>query len=241
MCSLCINLNIGCRLCSSVTSCIECDLGYVFLSNKCYSSTPTGYYNSNGYATPCTGDCATCVNAATNCTSCLTLNLNGHSCVANCPATKVPINKTCVACDSPCLTCSNIQTNCTSCIPNLTPAMFLSNFYCTPTCPDYTYANFTTSTCAPCQSPCLMCASSSSCLSCINGMFLLNTSCYGSCPSGYIGINKVCQPCIAPCMTCEITQTRCLSCEVDYYLYNSSSPSCIQNCFTVSLYPDPIQ
>lgn len=151
---------------------------------------------------PCSGDCATCIDYATNCTSCKTLNLDGYSCVSDCPVTTVAINRTCVACQVPCLTCTNIQTNCTSCVPNLTPPVFLSNFYCTSTCPDYTYRNSTTTTCTPCQSPCLLCSTSSTCLSCINTMYLLNTTCYSTCPSSYIGVNKICQPCAFPCMTC---------------------------------------
>ena len=212
MCRLCSDLNIGCRFCSSVSTCISCDAGFIFLNNKCYNYTPNGYYNDNGYAKPCTGDCATCVDYATKCTSCKSFNLDGYDCVPTCPSTKVPVNKTCIPCLSPCLTCSNIPTNCTSCVPNLSPKVFLNNYYCTETCPDYTFSNLTTSKCDSCQSPCLKCTSSSGCLSCVNGKFFLGTSCYDTCPNGYIGINKICQPCTSPCMTCEITPTRCLSC-----------------------------
>ncbi len=148
MCQLCDNLNIGCRFCSGISSCISCDSGFIFLNNKCYNSTPTGYYNDNGFAKPCTGDCATCVDLPNKCTSCKTLNLNSdHTCINPCPDTFIGENKICVSCQSPCLTCSNIKTNCTSCILNTTNPVFFNNYYCTSTCPDYTYANSTTRKC----------------------------------------------------------------------------------------------
>lgn len=118
------------------------------MNNKCYNSTPTGYYNDNGYAKLCIGDCATCIDLATKCTSCKILNLNNdNTCINPCPDTFIGENKLCVACQSPCLTCSNIKTNCTSCILNTTTPVFLNNYYCTPTCPDYTYSNSTTRKC----------------------------------------------------------------------------------------------
>jgi len=89
ICVLCSTLNIGCANCSSMSSCLSCDSGYIFLTNKCYQTTPTGYYNDNGIAKTCTGDCATCVDLATKCTSCKTLNLDGNVCTATCPDTKV--------------------------------------------------------------------------------------------------------------------------------------------------------
>jgi hypothetical protein len=71
-----------------------------------------------------------------------------------CPAGKIGINKVCVTCTSNCSTCSNIQSNCTSCIPGLTPPVFLSNFQCLTSCPNYTYANSSTSECTNCFAPC---------------------------------------------------------------------------------------
>jgi hypothetical protein len=73
------------------------------------------------------------------------MNLDGNTCVNPCPAGKVGINKICVTCTSNCRTCSNIQSNCTSCIPNLTPSVYLSNYQCITSCPNYTYANSSTS------------------------------------------------------------------------------------------------
>lgn len=49
-CKQCTLLGIGCKNCSSVSSCYSCDTSFVFLSNKCYATIPTGYYNNNGFA-----------------------------------------------------------------------------------------------------------------------------------------------------------------------------------------------
>lgn len=79
LCKLCSTLNLGCDNCTSVSTCGTCnwDQGYVFLSQRCYLTTPNGYYNDTGYALPCntTTDCATCFNFAYNCTACISLNL----------------------------------------------------------------------------------------------------------------------------------------------------------------------
>lgn len=118
-CILCSTLNMGCDNCTSTSTCGTCNWnqGYVFLSNRCFLTTPVGYYNSSGYALPCdsTRDCSTCLNLAQNCTACISLNLEGNLCVSQCRAGFVGINQICVACTSNCKTCSNLQSNCTSC------------------------------------------------------------------------------------------------------------------------------
>ncbi len=140
---------MGCDNCTSTSTCGTCNWnqGYVFLSNRCFSTTPVGYYNSSGLALPCdsTKDCSTCLNLAQNCTACISLNLEGNLCVSQCRAGYVGINQTCVACTSNCKTCSNLQNNCTSCLPSLSPSVYLTNYQCLTTCPDYTYPNSTTS------------------------------------------------------------------------------------------------
>lgn len=160
VCKLCSTLNIGCDNCSSTSTCYSCNVGYVFLSSKCYNYVPIGYVNISGIAVACTGDCATCAVLPGNCTACVTLNLLGNLCIPTCPNSTVAINKNCVLCTGPCYTCSNIQTNCTSCLTNWTSVVFLNNFACNSTCPDYTYQNYSNYKCTPCVSPCLKCTSS---------------------------------------------------------------------------------
>ena len=85
-CLECDLLGIGCSNCSSSSTCLTCDADYVFLDDKCYADTPTGYANVSGIAELCAGDCETCETLVDNCTSCKTLNLDGNDCVDPCPA-----------------------------------------------------------------------------------------------------------------------------------------------------------
>lgn len=200
--------------------------------------TPSGYYNSSGYAVACdiTKDCATCEGLAINCTSCISLNLQGSQCVAVCTAGFTGINKVCVACTSNCKTCSNLQSNCTSCLPSLTPPVYLSNFECVTSCPDYTYANSSNSECTNCISPCEKCLSSTLCTSCLVGYNLLNNTCYTTCPYGYLGVNRICTRCTSPCDFCSLTLATCTSCLTGYYLV-ANTKTCVQTC-PANLYPN---
>lgn len=45
-------------------------------------------------------------------------------------------------------------------------------------------------------------------------------------------------PCLENCQTCEITQTRCKTCKPFFYLHNSTSPTCVNDCAVVGLYND---
>lgn len=94
MCSL---LSIGCSNCTSASTCGSCDIGYVFLNNRCYLVVPAGYYNNSGIAAPCSSahDCATCDFLPGNCTSCITNNLEDNTCVSVCKAGFVGVNKVC--------------------------------------------------------------------------------------------------------------------------------------------------
>ena len=147
-CVLCATANINCVNCSSASTCLSCDTGFVFFqSTSCLSVTPSGYVNISGIAVACTGDCGTCSIATDNCTSCKTLNLEGNNCVTTCLAGFVPINQICVTCTPNCSTCSITQTNCTSCLSGLNPIQYLTGFSCQTTCPDHFYPNATTLQC----------------------------------------------------------------------------------------------
>ena len=233
LCVLCSTLSMGCDNCTSASTCGTCNWaqGYVFLSNHCYLATPLGYYNSTGYALPCdaTKDCATCYGQAFNCTACISLNLEGNSCVPTCMAGYVGINKLCVPCTNNCKTCSNLPSNCTSCLANTTTPVFLSNYQCLPTCPDYTYANLTNNECTPCVPQCEKCSSASQCLSCLPSFFLMNTTCNSTCPYGYLGVNRLCTRCNPPCDFYTLTLDTCTSCLTTYFLVAATS-TCTKIC-----------
>ena len=148
-CVLCVTANINCVNCSSASTCLSCNTGFVFMqsTSQCLSVTPTGFVNISGIAVACTGECKTCSVAADNCTSCNTLNLEGNLCVTTCQVGFVPITQACLACTPNCSTCSGSQTACLSCLNGLNPQVYLTGGTCQQTCPANTYANGTTLIC----------------------------------------------------------------------------------------------
>lgn len=151
-CSSVVGLN--CNNCSTVSTCLSCNSGYVLLNASCLNYVPVGYVNMSGVAVPCTGDCASCSNSSSNCTSCLQYNLLNNICYQTCPSGYAGINRTCLPCVSPCHTCQGTVTTCTSCLPTLAPPLYLSNSRCVPTCPDGTFASSANYSCLPCTPPC---------------------------------------------------------------------------------------
>lgn len=59
--------------------------------------------------------------------------------------------------------------------------------------------------CAPCEGNCKTCYGPrpDQCASCLNGSFLLKTSCHGSCPPSYYPEGTECLPCYQNCLTCK--------------------------------------
>jgi hypothetical protein len=152
LCLSCVPLGIGCTNCSSPTSCYSCSTAYIYYLSTCLLVPPSGYYNNSGYASPCSSQCATCQGLASNCTSCLgNLSLSGSQCVNNCPAGQVGLSQLCTNCSAAafCLTCLTTATFCTSCLL-ATPAVYLSQGSCATACPNYTYPDASTRTCALC-------------------------------------------------------------------------------------------
>lgn len=119
-------------------------------------------------------------------------------------------NTLCQICSSNCLTClSSNFSLCTSC-SNL---LYLHSNLCISTCPNFTYPD--SNKCLNCIYPCLLCSSSTSCISCHPQLILLNTQCLS---------------CLSPCLTCSIFITNCTSCNSSSthpILYNSQ---CVDTC-----------
>ena len=57
-------------------------------------------------------------------------------------------------------------------------------------------------------------------------------TCGPSCPPGTVGIGRVCQNCTDNCLTCSGTTSYCGSCKTGFFLYNSTSKSCVNPCPT---------
>lgn len=154
VCQSCATLNINCTNCSSQTTCFSCDAGFVFYLNTCSKNIPLGFYNDSGKASPCSSTCATCINLADNCSSCVgNLSLNGNTCTINCPAGQVGVSNLCTNCSAAafCKTCSTTTTYCTSCTLS-SPAVYLSLGGCVQNCPNYTYPDSSNRSCEPCTS-----------------------------------------------------------------------------------------
>lgn len=119
----------------------------------------------------------------------------------------------CLACDSNCLACTGTAVFCLTCNQNTTYKYLFTDTTVSPAtqtclsaCPTRMYGNtLLNNQCTACVSPCLTCTSSTACLSCVAGSYLLGTSCGTSCPLGTYIANPTtnnCDPCSTSCLTC---------------------------------------
>lgn len=167
--------------------------------------------------------------------------------MANCIAGFVGVAKVCVACTNNCKTCTNLQSNCTTCVPNASPAVFLNNYQCVSTCPDYTYPRLTDNTCAGCVGNCETCTSASICLTCLAGSFLdadndivaNGGACVSQCDFGYLGVNRICVRCTYPCDGCSQSLAVCTSCRNGTFFIDGTK-QCVSEC-PLGLYPNYAQ
>ena len=167
----------------------------------------------------CTHPCKTCSSANTaSCTSCYTTlstisekHLFSNTCLTACPSGYYAEATTlvCTACDTRCLTCSSSST-CDTCSTTGTYRYLYESMCYANSCPTTTYES-SSFECSDCSSPCNECSGGSgngNCLSCSVGanslVNLLDTTCYSTCPNGYVPISRVCSACTSPCLTCTI-------------------------------------
>jgi hypothetical protein len=216
-----------CERCVSVqTACASClpspnTAIYLFTVNSsCLGSCPDGYYANNTLCVTCNAPCLYCLDSV-NCSRCTNSTyLYGQACLAVCPPTYFGNSSNiCSPCLPPCFNCTT-ATACTSCATD-----FFSNSSCVTAgnCPNGTFAEVASMTCAACSPPCAACNSnSSSCTACINGFVLDQNACPTTCPAGYYNSTNVCTLCVAPCGNCS-SATFCLTCVSDYL----SGGSCV--------------
>ena len=282
----------GCATCSSARSCSSCNPGYYIYYDPwfgtyclgcirnavCQNSQMncnSGYYLTGEYlngisCAVCPNGCATC-SSGSNCTSCNSgYNLNGSSCVFNCPPNVVCQNcqitcnagyylngSTCAVCPNGCATCSS-GSSCTSC----NSGYHLNGNNCE--CPPGTFLS--NSECAACNSICLTCANNArNCTSCPAGVTLINhdgVNVRASCLKSPVEIqcavnNKTCKTCTKSSFFLAHNNTCVSSCPSDtttfngflilqrtYGLwFNSSSFVCLKSCplgQTIAIYSLPI-
>lgn len=132
----------------------------------------------------------------------------------------------CMQCLSPFLLENN------KCLAQCSSGYYLTQqlMTCTLSCPTYYFPNLADYSCTPCISPCLACRSSSQCLSCSTGWFLLGNTCQTSCPSGYYSNNTLnsCVACQYPCATCDFSASNCTSCSLGFL--DKSNGNCVMSC-----------
>lgn len=210
----------------------------------CYTSCPNGLVINNGNCTGCTNPCLTCVNTATNCTSCNTSTstpfLLLNSCVVSCPTYYYNTSAS-----GNCSSCAALNINCANCINATTCSMNCDSGYvyfngnCISTVPPG-YVNISGVALA-CTTGCLTCSVlQSNCTSCSPSFYFYLNTCLNACPTGFISISFICTACVSPCLTCQTTISTCTSCLTSIIpsLYLSGN-ICTENC-PVTTYPNSI-
>ncbi|XP_051950680.1 proprotein convertase subtilisin/kexin type 5-like [Xyrauchen texanus] len=145
----------------------------------------------------------------------------------------------CVQCHVNCASCSGHHSNdCLTCKPGL----LLLGHSCFPSCPASFFVNANYE-CEACDHTCEECsASSSSCLSCRDGYFLLRKSgnCLHKCPSNYFPdtFDRECRRCHTTCETCS--GNGALSCTSCYNGFEMFAGICSSACLS-GQYPVPLK
>ena len=93
--------------------------------------------------------------------------------------------------------------------------------------------------CSPCEANCRTCYGprQDQCASCVNGSFLLNTSCHGTCPPSHYPVGTECLPCYQNCLTCKGMYTvllifrKVIICLSNYFHFTISGGSKLNSFF----------
>ena len=160
----------------------------------------------------------------------------GSECVSSCAggtynSTLGDGRKVCLTCELPCATCTG-PLNCTSCISSYYMDTLKSECVLPSHCPNRTYPEPSSRTCASCDSSCLLCIGprAKDCLTCdfANGYGKSGDECHlVVCPEGtYVKKNYTaqkldCEACDPSCATCDDGSIACIDCT----LGRVSSPS----------------
>ncbi|XP_063311099.1 proprotein convertase subtilisin/kexin type 5 isoform X1 [Pelobates fuscus] len=231
---VCEHCPSDCLTCADEQICTACLPGYFLYEDKCLLFCPDGYYNEVGKCMPCDPMCAKCNGPLSDdceeCSSHSYVLYNGR-CFKTCPKRTYydVFTKDCQDCDTTCESCSS-ATSCDECKHDLSKN---SKGECVSykDCSLYEYLQEHRG-CRPCHKQCLRCTgpSSEQCLSCKDGLYLLDSTCMKECPDGYYkGEENRCLPCHGTCSTCSgRSSTSCMSCKADrYFLGHSCKEVCI--------------
>lgn len=227
--SECTSCFSPCEMCTSISQCTSCQLGFYLSNSSCLNPCPYGYFGLNRVCQLCTFPCAACSLSLTVCIACAStyyLVTATSTCTQNCPSGLYPNDAfgNCTGCTPPCGTCSTSASTCTSCLNGL----ILFNSSCGSSCPDGYY--LLNSQCNPCNQNCTRCSSSSVCLSCVFGLLMYSGTCVSACPSTFpVSTTGTCSACSdTNCITCN-SLDQCSQCNYPTLLL---SGHCLTACPT---------
>ncbi|CDW75719.1 neurohypophysial n-terminal domain containing protein [Stylonychia lemnae] len=218
----CMPCSEPCSMCSSLTKCLYCIPGFLYVddgSNSCVSQAdgcPNGTFpDKHGMpvCNKCQQNCADC-NSYDNCTSCTKGSRlsKGKCSLSYCGSETYfdPTTETCRSCPA----------NCSSCISNICTDCIESTVYklgkCVETCGDGYYQDPNKNLCLQCYQNCQTCNfTDHTCYSCKQGFYLFNNTCISRCP--YVGYfenstSRVCEPCDMGCEICINSPSDCITC-----------------------------
>ena len=253
----CYKCDSACVSCTSSNNCLNCYMGNYLSNGKCikcdtsckqckYSPTyciscknTLFYLSSNNSCLACNEPCRTCSDQIT-CLSCIDgyylYKGTCYKCNSNC---KEPIDNCiclnceegyylldqhCLKCDQKCKTCQDTAGKCLTC----NEKYYLSS----------------NNLCSECQAPCNTCIDEKICTSCVDNYFFFSGNCYpcnincktsfdgcrcATCKEGYYFNQYQCLKCDQNCKTCSGSNSKCLSCYSNKFLFNNSCIDCVES------------
>lgn len=192
--SICTACPSNCQVCTSQTTCINCNANYFLSSGNCVSNCSGGLLPN--YEKMCSScQCLTCSTTSYNCTACsLPKSLYLSQCLSICPSGYYSNNNTCVSCMSNCAACTS-STLCSICsLPYVLSFSSATTSNCLAACPNGTIATIDSVNfsyiCSACSNNCLTCSvTTSHCTSCSSPLLLTNNSCQSQCPANQFSFN----------------------------------------------------
>ncbi|CAF0849788.1 unnamed protein product [Adineta ricciae] len=239
----CLPCHDSCLNCtsSSELACTSCKIGYVFLADehRCEKHIGKPFYldTKTGETHTCHASCAQCKGPKpSDCIACnpkAEILLDDGHCVNECPVGYYKHEKqtieyqtnTCLPCSIGCTKCLDIN-DCRRC--DESKGYKLINGACVPTCQPRTFLS--NNQCDVCQTPCLTCSNSTSCLTCKDNLLLMNDQCVEECPKGYYQYDQRCLQCHSICKTCKgPSEDDCKTC-ADGFTFNEKERKCLSLC-----------
>lgn len=199
-----------------IVKCSACKDGLVKEDGNCQSNCSEGKYLDIESQTclPCNLICKTCIDSASNCTTCPedTYLLNS-TCISACPSGTYPsASQVCEPCKGDCEICTG-PNSCNACKTG-----FLVDGECLDNCPKGTYPQFNPNICLPCDPQCRACTNNA-CTECKDGFFLSGEKCLETCPiKTFPNIQtNTCDSCPENCDACN-SSDKCDRCQSGFYL-----------------------